>query len=138
MRKKIISVFMIMVLLFSFSVSASAATNNSQITPQYLYTNQIITNISIDSNGTANILAKATGFPGKTTQIKIFAYLQQYKNGTWTNIKSWSQTTSSANNTLQKSNTVTKGYSYRVKGSYYVYEESEYENIVKYSSVISY
>lgn len=90
MRKKIISVCMIMVLLFSFSVSASAATNNSQITPQYLYTNQIITNISIDSNGTANILAKATGFAGKTTQIKIFAYLQQYKNGTWTNIKSWS------------------------------------------------
>lgn len=77
MRKKIISVCMIMVLLFSFSVSASAATNNSQITPQYLYTNQIITNISIDSNGTANILAKQQVFLAKRHRLK---YLHIYSN----------------------------------------------------------
>ncbi|MGL4912354.1 MAG: hypothetical protein ACRC3Y_07970, partial [Romboutsia sp.] len=57
--------------------------------PRYQYISSARSNISIDSKGVATISCTALGISG-VKKIEITAYLQQYKNGNWVNVASWS------------------------------------------------
>ena len=137
------------VLIFSTLVQTAMASNSlanedyfqeegSGSGAKYAYANSVITNLSISSAGKATCLASLTGYPGTTTKVEINMYLQQLKNGSWVNVNSWSKTFNSYSGTLEKTATVAKGYSYRVKASYYAYSGTKKENIVSYSGTKKY
>lgn len=90
------------------------------------------------SSGTATVTAKITGKVGTTTKTSINLYLQQYKDGAWTSIESWSSSGSTVNRSISKTKSVTKGYKYRTKAVCRAYAGSDVEKITKYSSAVSY
>ena len=137
--KKIFLFTMISVLLTTSPVSVLAAEQSeSLIAPCDLYTDRVSAHLTISSTGTANILVNVIGRAPLTTKIFVYVYLQQYKNGVWQSITTWSQTKTATSNSLTKNVAVEKGYQYRVKVSSYVYSGEKYEDLVTYSAVVSY
>lgn len=56
-------------------------------------------------------------------EVAISSYLQQYLNGKWKTIKSWSGQNSSTEYVFSNSWYVASGYSYRLKSYAYVYKD---------------
>jgi len=130
MSKKVVSFFVCLILLFSISTSAlsvSAASNISYAS----------SNLSI-SGGKAYISCSLTGYQGTTIKCKISAYLQQYKNGSWVTIGSWSKTSNMYRATLDVSKAVSKGYKYRVYAYFYGTSATTTQSISLASNTISY
>lgn len=142
MRKCIVTLALALCVLLSFSTNAFAFAENETplvgISPRWSYTSSTITDLSISTSGSATGTAKLTGYQGTTTKVITYLYLEQYANGSWSTIQSWSQTDDSYRATLQGTYNVSKGYKYRVKASYYAYSGSSSENIVAYSGEVSY
>lgn len=131
---------MIMIgVMFLLTMSMNVfATNVQDISPYYDYTNSTTTDIYISSSGEASATGSLTGYQDITTKVTINLYLQQYANGSWKTVDSWSETFNKYRGSLQGESTVSKGYKYRVKASYYAYSGSKYENIVSYSEEVKY
>jgi len=128
----IAAVFMFM----SMTVSGFAAVGNGGETssPNYLYTKEANVKLSI-SNGTATATSTIKGYPGQTTKIGIYMYLEKYNENrhNWDTIRSWNKTVNGASGELEKSTSVSSGI-YRVRTSFWVYAGSKSENITRYSS----
>jgi hypothetical protein len=122
-----------MVLLGSTAaVSGDAPVSNAnitvaKITPYMLYTNSTTTGFNISASGSVTGYASVVGYKGITTKIVIYLYLEKFTGGTWTIDNSWSSSTFSYRTTLNISDTVTHGYTYRLRGFYYVYSGTAYE-----------
>lgn len=108
----------------------NAAVTVAKITPFMLYTNSTTTGFSISASGSAEGYASVIGYKGTTTKIVIYLYLEKYAGGTWVIDGSWSSVTFSYRASLNFSDMVTHGYTYRLKGFYYVYSGSAYERTV--------
>jgi len=102
----------------------------AKITPFMLYTNSTTTGFSISASGSAEGYASVIGYKGTTTKIIIYLYLEKYAGGTWVIDGSWSSVTYSYRASLNVSDTVTHGYTYRLRGFYYVYSGSAYERTI--------
>ncbi len=143
MVKKMLAIVLTLVLvLCTIPLSAHAEELDPESDEMILmsaYTNTTKTTLSISTSGTATCTGSLTGYSGTTTKVEIFLYLQQYKNGAWSNVTgSWYSLFNTYKGTLQKTYGVAKGYQYRVKASYYAYSGSQFENIVKYSGTVTY
>lgn len=134
----------------TMSISAYAApiestnTSNSpseysceSIMPIYDYTALVKTELSINA-GTAEVYGSLVGYSGITDKVNIYLYLQKKENGIWTNVKTFSESFSHYKGKIETDINVDKGYSYRVKGSYYAYDGGKSEHITAYSSTIRY
>ncbi|MDO4300607.1 MAG: hypothetical protein Q4D26_04345 [Clostridia bacterium] len=108
----------------------------TEISPKYIAIITPYKNLSI-SDG------KATCYGYTKTQdnykAKVKVELQKL-NSTWTTIKSWEKTSTSSSATIDKTYSVTKGYSYRLKTTHYALNSSGsvVDSVVKYSSTVSY
>ena len=106
--KKWLSILLVMIMCFTFSISAFAEGNiepvdnndysweleNIDGTPslvRWSYTDHTSQAISIN-NGTATVTASVTGYQDKATKVVMYMYLQQSKNGGWTNLTSYTHT----------------------------------------------
>lgn len=107
-------------------------------TPDWAYIYQTTTLLSISTSGVAEATGILTGYPGTTTEVWIFLYLERYTNGTWTTVTSWYQGFDSYRGTLIRTTSVTSGYWYRVRASYYAYSGDVYEHVTQYSSSVYY
>jgi len=144
--KKGISLLLAVLLLTmgAFTVSAATPPELSEYIPgetpieNFMYTSSTSTSISITSSGVVTGNASIIGYQGITTSVDIFLYIQQYKNGAWTTIGSWYKYTAAYYGGLQGQMSVPKGYSYRIKASYYANCGSSWENIISYSPTRSY
>ena len=142
--KKVVVAILCGLLILTIHVQTGIASDSNLAieeeisTAKWSYTRLTKTGLTISSAGKATCLASITGYPGTTTKVEINMYLQQLKNGSWTNVSSWSKTFNTYTGTLENTKTVTKGYSYRVKVSYYAYSGTKKENIVAYSSTVKY
>ena len=124
-------------LTFADSIATTNTTKLSQNkTDKMTLIARAHSNISISSSGSANVIASVTGNPG-TTKTEIISYLQQYRNGTWTNIATFTASGSQRCN-LSKYKTVTKGYKYRVSSVVRAYKGTASENRTVNSSSINY
>ncbi len=133
--KRIISVLLMTCLLtFSAVAIASASIFDSVIPMDENYLNAHA-NLYIES-GEANISAAVKGKAGKTTKVTIHLYLQQYKNGKWTDYDDWPESKNGTSLTISKTVTVPTGYKYRAKASCYAYAGNNCEHVVKYSKAI--
>lgn len=150
MRKKLILLTCILILSISFSSLAYADTYNSNevgdlsskedliIAPLWTYILDVWQTFDISSSGKAEIVATMDAKNTKSDSLKIVANLQQFKNGSWTTIKSWTSTTESTSLIFQKSWYVPKGYSYRVLTNYYAYSGTDIESTSIASKVVVY
>jgi len=103
------------------------------ITPDMLYANKITQSFDISSAGYVSGYGSVLGYQGTTTRITMYLYLEKYSGGTWVYDGSWSSTTYSYTAYLPISDTVSHGYTYRLRGVYYVYSGTAYERTVVYS-----
>ena len=88
--------------------------NISIIVPYMKYTARASTNLVIDSKGKATITASIDGDKGVTDKVSINAELQQYKNGRWTKVTSFSDSDNSHRIRIYETTEVAKGYKYRL------------------------
>jgi hypothetical protein len=145
-RKPLFVLAVMLCLILSCTGVASAhaneiASQNSAenvIVPYWSYVSSVKTLLSISSTGTATCSGTITGYQGTTTKVSIALYLQQYKNGNWTNVRNWSDSFNSYRGNLTGTASVSKGYPYRLKASYTASAGSASENIVDYSQVVTY
>lgn len=84
------------------------------IVPYMKYTARASTNLIIDSKGNATVTASIDGYKGITNKVSINAELQQYKNGSWTKVTSFSDSDNSHRIRIYETTKVSKGYKYRV------------------------
>ena len=143
--KRLITVILCVALLLcsSIAIYADAGSNdhsrdNIIITPQMVYISEAYSNLTISSTGLAQVQCYVEGYSGTVTKVAIEAELQQYKNGDWTTINNWYQSSSSSRLTLSKSMTVSKGYSYRVVADVTAYSGSDSETQTVISSEVDY
>lgn len=90
------------------------------------------------SNGTATISGTIIGTRGVTTKATVHLYLQQYRDGEWTNYKDWLESNDGKDCIVSKTISVPKGYTYRAKASCYAYAGSKCEHVTKYSGEVQY
>lgn len=134
--KRLIAYLMILVALFSVSVVPGFAVElpgESEIMPCYDYTKSVYADLSISESGTATATSKITGYPGTTTRVYITMYLERIKDGEWETVESWSDSAASYRLTSEENVNVSKGYTYRVRVSFYSYSGTNNEYIIKYS-----
>lgn len=96
------------------------------------------TTLNIDSNGTAKVNCSVYGYSGTTTKVKITAKLQQYKNGSWITVKTFTASADSHYKIMSESCDVVSGYKYRVQATVSAYSGSLVETRTETSSEIYY
>lgn len=125
-KRKFIQIISTVLILCVLSLPVYAEANITREVIEQQMVIPLFTNITLFQNGfTISATGKAevrvylTGT--NITSVKVEASLQQNKNGTWTTIKSWTNTSNDTNSELAGSFYVTKGYSYRVVSKGMVY-----------------
>lgn len=103
-------------------------TNDSKIVAPYMdYINDATVGLKITSSGEAQVRSSIVGYSSTVDKVKIEATLQQYKNGSWTDLKTWTKSFSSYKGNLGETYQVSKGYSYRVVTKFTAYSGSKSE-----------
>ena len=138
MTKKLTAAMLCLALLLVTNIPAFAVTNSteSMIQPQYTYIKDISSTINA-SNGQASVYVRLRGI-SSVTKIVITTELQQYRNGGWSEIESWTQTTNGNSAILSESGSISSGYSYRTVSNFTVYAGSNYETASKTSNEVKY
>jgi hypothetical protein len=133
---------MLVVLCGSSPIMAIDQVPNSELSssginpsPMFMYINQIYTSMYIQTYGDTTAIGSIDGIQGLTDEVWIFLYLERYINGSWQTYACWSKTFYSYRGYLEGTRVVPRGYSYRVRGSYYAWVGSNYEQVTGYSSV---
>lgn len=108
---------------------------NMVVTPNWAYTNDTLTALSISGSGVATGTAKITGYSGTTTKITITMYLEKkgFLGLFWSETASWTQTFNDYKGALSKSYNVSGG-TYRIRAVYIAYKGTASETITAYSS----
>lgn len=141
-KKKFIFFALSILLVFSASMPAAlaaeetSAKQESLVSIQYVYINQANTSLTISTSGTATVYGYVQRTPsGKS--IQLTSTLQRYSNGSWSNVKSWSKSSTSSSATISETYPVTNG-TYRVEIYYYVAGDGGYESGTIYSKTVTY
>ena len=146
MKRNLISVLMCGFVVLSFAqvqaleIADGMSTcdiDNNCISPYMDYISHANSNIYI-SNGKATISCSVYGYQGITTRVKIDAKLQQYKNGKWVSIDTFSKESSSYRVSINEISSITKGYKYRVQATVKAYSGSAVETRTVTSSEAKY
>jgi hypothetical protein len=150
--KKILSFLMMMTMCLSIVAFPAMAAENSEETiypdnfdyeayeaqdrlngteekGRWSYTESTTQSLSI-AKKEATAYASVRGYSDKATKIVIYMYIQQLKNGEWTNLDVHRYEFSSWHASKEITySSCPHGYTYRLKTSYYVYSGSSYEHI---------
>ncbi len=123
MKKRLLLVILAISTFFSFSSAFASQNNGGMMQPMWTNISTVGGGVSISSSGVASLSARMVAYD-PVNNTKITTSLQQYKNGSWTTLSSWSQTSYSRNCSWASSKSVTKGYTYRLVCNYYAYNGS--------------
>jgi hypothetical protein len=135
----------LLVLSFAFTVPTFADGNEPSLSKSngnYVIVSPFFTNITlfqnvfdISTDGKASISVYLTA--RNVDSVKVDASLQQFKNGNWLTIKSWTNTSAGTYAGVSGTYYVAKGYQYRLVSSGYVYksgnliEQTDFYSIIK-------
>ncbi len=142
MKKKVIILFLVMLTVSASTVpvlanSIELSRGESLISPMFTYIFRAEAELYINSSGKATVETYVTG-NSEVTSAKATIRLQQYKNGSWTTIKTWNETSSSRILNFSSTYYVPKGYYYRVQSTVTVYSGQKSESTTLISSEQSY
>ena len=132
-KKRFLSAALGVLLLLTVSVPGAP---ESEMSVKYTYINQASTSLSISAGGTATVY----GFVQKTPAgkyIYLSSTLQRNSNGTWSDVTSWSASSTSSSASILETYQVTSG-TYRVETYYYVSGDGGYESGTVYSKTVTY
>ena len=141
-KKRFLSAALGVLLLLTVSTPGALAMGETSAAPesvvsiQYVYINQASTSLSISAGGTATVY----GFVQKTPAgkyIYLSSTLQRNSNGTWSDVTSWSASSTSSSASILETYQVSKG-TYRVETYYYVSGDGGYESGTVYSKTVTY
>ena len=120
----------------ALAVGEASATPESMVSIQYVYINQASTSLTISASGTATVYGYVQRTPaGKN--IFLTSTLQRFSNGSWSNVRSWSRSSTSSSATILETHLVTRG-TYRVETYYYVSGDGGHESGTIYSKTVIY
>ena len=123
--KKLGAALLTVILLCTMAAGAFSA-KAYDIQPMWDYLTRITGTIDIAPNGTATITADGRAVHSSVTTTALNASLQQLKNGSWQELKSWSTTASGTSVKLSSKNwAVAHGYSYRLVVTVTAYQGSK-------------
>ena len=120
MLKKVILLVLCICLLGSLNLGTYASTvdNNIEskdlISPYMNYIAQTNIILSKTQSGKASTYCNVRGYPGITTKIEVTTYLEEYRNGAWHNINTYTRTSNSDTLTFSREVSVASGNTYRV------------------------
>jgi len=106
------------------------------VKPMWSHVNQFNNSFSITPAGMADIESTLYAFEVDVIEIKVD--LQQFKNGSWVTIKSWTETTDYVVCKLVGKWYVVKGYGYRMVATGRVYIGGQMVEEVSFSSRVIY
>ena len=136
--KKVIPLLLVVILLALWVLPVTTLALEEGASPRFDYISRVSTNVSINKN-TGIATCTATCWAPTAASVKLVCRLQQYKNGTWSTVKTWSDTgTQQAG--LAKQRAVYSGYTYRTYTSCYAYNAAGtlIETASLYSSQVTY
>lgn len=142
MRKlkiKWLTSFMSIMILMTIPVYADANELKREYTEQiiqpcFTYISLFQNAMDISSDGKASISVYLTA--QNVDSVRVDANLQQFKNGSWTTIKNWTNTSIGTNSGLNGTYYVAKGYQYRLVSNGYVYKQNIEIERTTYTSAI--
>lgn len=129
---KAVGVSIIILLILTQHGEAVELDSIENIQPLFTNINVFQSTFDISSNGKASNTVYLNA--RNVDKVEIRANLQQYKSGSWTTIKSWSEFGNQTSYGFTKYWYVTKGYSYRLVSYGYVYKGNK---IVEGNSITS-
>lgn len=115
---------------------ANDVTEQLIIQPNFTNISIFQTGFDISSTGKASVNVYLTA--QNVDSVKVDASLQQYKNGAWTTIKSWTNTAAGTNAGLSGTYYVANSYSYRLVSSGTVYKRGQVVEKTSFTSEIKY
>ena len=94
--------------------------------------------LSLDINGTvADVEADVTGHVTAATRAKVIAELQVKSGNNWIPVAIWTEESDDYFVSVDETHDVVKGHTYRVKGTFMVWEGSAYETEYSFSDEIT-
>jgi hypothetical protein len=132
-RKSTYIVLIAILLINLFMVSANAVEHEEKvITPRFSYINFFQNDFSITSYGKSQMSSYLYTY--NSEEVRITGYLQQYKDGSWKNVKNWTKSIDGTSIMLTKEWYIESEYSYRYVSYGYVYVDGV---VVESTSYIS-
>lgn len=119
----------------SFAESLDNA-KDTIIQPRWTEISQFNNSFNITSSGRADIKSSMSAF--NVDLIRVEANLQQFKNGSWVTIKTWTGTSQDVICSVVGSWYVQRGYSYRMVSTGTVYINGQQVEQANYTSNIRY
>ena len=94
--------------------------------------------LSIDINGTtAEVEAEVDGHVLDATRAKVIAELQVKNGNSWIPVAIWTEDSDDYYARIYETHDVVKGHTYRVKGTFMVWEGSASETVYSFSPEIT-
>ena len=140
LKKRLTRVSVIAIMICLLGVPTQAQENSSiyeafeevNFQPQFTNISIFQTGFDISSTGKASVNVYLTA--QNVDSVKVDASLQQYKNGAWKTIKSWTNTAAGTNAGLSGTYYVAKGFAYRIVSKGFVYKGSKLIETTIYTS----
>lgn len=129
--KRLLSSMLILVIILSVgSIQVDAKQtkdskkNEEIVQAKFAYIDLFQNSFDVEDNGKSSF--STILWARNVDEVKLYGYLQQYKDGKWKTIKTWSIEANSTECYLSSSWYVASGYSYRFKSSAYLYVDGKY------------
>ena len=113
--KAVLSIVLVLCLLIALSSQALAS-----VQPRFMFASSFVATLDISATGLSDVYA-AVSVPNSRYTIKLFATLQQKKDGDWKDVKSW-ETEGVMSASINKPWYVASGFDYRIMTSIDVYD----------------
>jgi hypothetical protein len=140
LKKRILQITLIISMLcFTVLPSFAESLDNAKdtiIQPRWTEISQFNNSFNITSSGRADIKSSMSAF--NVDLIRVEANLQQFKNGSWVTIKTWTGTSQDVICSVVGSWYVQRGYSYRMVSTGTVYINGQQVEQANYTSNIRY
>lgn len=119
--KRVLAIALLILSMSNLVVNADDIVNEEKIivSPKYQQINTFAKSFDMQAGGKTAYYAYLSS--SVTNDVRLYGFIQQYKNGNWTRVHSISNLSSSGYAILSGSYNVPKGYDYRFKIYGYAY-----------------
>jgi membrane-bound lytic murein transglycosylase MltF len=124
--KRAVSGLLVLTVLFSMTLMTAEAKeikdkniDDEIIHVEFTYITMFKNNFDISDSGKSSVATTLSSY--NVDEVHLYGYLQQFTNGNWKTIKTWSSEASGISDGFSGSWYVASGYSYRYKSYAFLY-----------------
>ncbi|MBO4948732.1 MAG: hypothetical protein J6C83_05255 [Peptococcaceae bacterium] len=136
--RKAVTIFCLLTMMIvpCQAVFASEANTEYAVSPRMIYISDYSVTFGIP-NCVADVDVEVNGDVLKATKSKVIAELQVKNGSSWIPVAIWTAEDDDYDARVHETHDVVKGHTYRVKGTFMVWEGSAYETEYDYSDEIT-